>query len=78
MYAAIATRPDIAFAVNSLAQYNQRPSTNHWDAVIRIFRYLRKTKNLGILYDNCENNFEVEESGFTDAGNGTNMTAGLP
>ncbi|KAF2322200.1 hypothetical protein GH714_008569 [Hevea brasiliensis] len=34
------TRPDIAFAVNKLAQFSATPTVNHWAAVKRVIRYL--------------------------------------
>ena len=33
MYAAIATRPDIAYAVQRLAQFTKNPQPKHWMAV---------------------------------------------
>jgi len=33
MYAAIQTRPDIAFAVQNLSQYTSQPAPEHWTAV---------------------------------------------
>lgn len=78
MYAAIATRPDIAFAVNTLAQFNVRPSRVHWDAVVKIFRYLKGSAKLGILYDRCQGAATIETTGFADAGNGTNTAVGCP
>lgn len=50
MYAAMGTRPDIAFAVSTLAQFSQNPGNAHWEAVKRVFRYLLKTKDLSLLY----------------------------
>jgi hypothetical protein len=50
MYAAQATRPDIAFAVTMLSQFNSKPNELHWQAVKRVFRYLRGTAQLGIVY----------------------------
>jgi hypothetical protein len=41
MYLAIGTRPDIAFAVNKLAQFTSNPKKMHWTAVKRVFRYLK-------------------------------------
>ncbi|KAI1000162.1 hypothetical protein K3495_g8036 [Podosphaera aphanis] len=78
MYVAIATRPDIAFAVNTLAQSNVKPSQTHWDAVIKNFRHLKGTKSLGLLYDQSKETRTFEVTGFTDAGNGTDMTTGCP
>src|ERR1700759_82718 len=50
MYLARSTRPDIAFAVNQLAQFTQNPKPHHWTAVKRVFRYLKGTKQHGIRY----------------------------
>jgi len=33
MYLAVATRPDIAFAVNKLASYTANPELKHWSAI---------------------------------------------
>ncbi|CAK5265853.1 unnamed protein product, partial [Mycena citricolor] len=50
LYAAITTRPDISFAVQTLSQFNTNPGPEHLTAVKRVFRYLRGTINLGITY----------------------------
>lgn len=43
------TRPDIAFPVNKLAQHMASPLASHWDAVKRLFRYLKATLHHGLL-----------------------------
>jgi hypothetical protein len=50
MFLAIATRPDIIFAVVKLATYISRLGQTHWVAAKRILRYLKGTKDLGIIY----------------------------
>ncbi|KFD66793.1 LOW QUALITY PROTEIN: hypothetical protein M514_20937, partial [Trichuris suis] len=50
MYLAIATRPDIAFAVSTASQKLESPTKADWEAVKRIFKYLRGTTDFGILY----------------------------
>lgn len=55
MYAATGTRPDIAFAVSTMAQFTQNPAWIHWEAVKWIFCYLLGTKNLHLIYgDNSQ------------------------
>jgi len=44
-HAAVMTRPDISKAVQTVAQFASNPGKHHWDAVIRIVRYLRTTRN---------------------------------
>lgn len=47
IYIATCTRPDIAFAVSSVARKMQAPTENDWIAVKRIFRFLRGTISKG-------------------------------
>ena len=63
MYAAIATRPDIAFAVSALSQFLENPGEIHWQAVKRIFRYIAGTKDHALTYGNEQHDL----LGFTDA-----------
>src|SRR6266508_4358749 len=69
MYLALGTRPDIAFAVNKLAQYTSNPKALHWTAVKRIFRYLKYTKHFALTYggDNDEDILNTELNIFCDA-----------
>jgi hypothetical protein len=50
MYAAMGTRPDIAFATSTVAQFSENPGWMHWEAVKRIFRYLLGTQKLELVY----------------------------
>ncbi|HEV7736915.1 MAG TPA: reverse transcriptase domain-containing protein [Chlamydiales bacterium] len=50
MYAAIATRPDIAFAVQYLSKFTHHYDETHWAAVKRVFRYLKGTKDQGVIF----------------------------
>ncbi len=50
MYAAIHTRPDIAFALNRLSQYLSDPAEHHGHALKKLLRYIRSTIDLGITY----------------------------
>ena len=51
IYAAIATRPDIAQAVGALAKFNPSPNQAHLTAVKRVFRYLKGTVKLHLSYE---------------------------
>ena len=50
MYLANYTRPDITFSINLLARYSSTPTRKHWNGVKHIFRYLRGTTNMELLY----------------------------
>ena len=54
MYLAGHTRPDIAYAVNCCARYMFSPKRSHEEAVKRIVRYLKATKDRGMIFDPTE------------------------
>jgi hypothetical protein len=68
MYLAVATRPDIAYAVYRLGSYMSNPNMSHWSAAKRILRYLSGTRDYGITYR--ANKPEKDENhflGYSDA-----------
>jgi Reverse transcriptase (RNA-dependent DNA polymerase) len=74
MYLALATRPDISFAVNRLAQFMSNPKAIHWTAMKRIFRYLKLTKNGNLTYGGNDaeiNNTDLNFFCDADWGNGS-------
>ena len=50
LYAALATRPYIQFAVGASSRYNSCPTQTHLTAAKRIARYLKGTKTKGLFY----------------------------
>ncbi|GJR18608.1 zinc finger, CCHC-type containing protein [Tanacetum coccineum] len=50
MYAVTCTRPDIAFAVGKLSRYTSNPGTQHWQAIQRVLKYLKKTMDYRLMY----------------------------
>lgn len=58
IYAAIHTRPDIAFAIGRLSQYLSDPAKHHGQALKTLLRYIRSTINLGIVYGRRLDNSE--------------------
>ena len=50
MYAAMGTRPNIAFTASTVAQFLDNGGWAHWEAVKRIFRYLQGMQNLELVY----------------------------
>nr|GEX69906.1 zinc finger, CCHC-type [Tanacetum cinerariifolium] len=58
MYAMISTRPDIAFAVGKLSWYTRNLSALYWQALGRVFHYLKGTMDYGLTYSG--NPFVIE------------------
>ncbi|SCZ93983.1 BZ3500_MvSof-1268-A1-R1_Chr6-1g08347 [Microbotryum saponariae] len=50
MYAAVGTRPDLAFVVSYLARFSQQPGPEHWTAIKQVLRYIKGTLDLGLTY----------------------------
>ncbi|GJX75492.1 transposable element [Tanacetum coccineum] len=50
MYVMVCTRPDIAHAMSVVSRYMAHPGKEHWNAVKRIFRYLKGTSDVGLIY----------------------------
>lgn len=73
LYAAISTRPDIAFAVNRLTQQMQNPTVADARACDRVFRYLAGTKDRALLFGRNEPKSSVV-SAYADADWGNDKT----
>ncbi len=50
IYAAVTTRPDIAYAVGQAAQFSENPGWPHWEGVKRILAYIKGTTDYGITF----------------------------
>ena len=46
------TRPDISFPLSVVSQFLQSPCDGHWDAAVRILRYVKGTPGQGVFYEN--------------------------
>ena len=64
LYAAIATRPDIAQAVGVVSKFCASPTEAHLTAAKRILRYLKGTADLGLKYEKSD---KRTLSGYSDA-----------
>nr|GEW39261.1 hypothetical protein [Tanacetum cinerariifolium] len=53
MYAITYTTPDIAFVVGKLSRYTSNPGTQHWQAIQRVLKYLKKTMDYRLVYSGC-------------------------
>ena len=63
MYASLGTRPDITYAMQTVSRFSKNPGQAHWDAVKRIFRYLKGTKEFWLTYGGQQK----ELKGYADA-----------
>nr|XP_019068974.1 uncharacterized protein LOC109120063 [Solanum lycopersicum] len=43
------TRPDICFSVQVLSQFMQHPKVSHWEAALRVVRYIKRSPGLGVM-----------------------------
>ena len=72
IHLAIWARPDLANAVSVLGRYIHNPSLKHWDAYIRIARYLVRTKDFRIVYGTHDDH-RLALYGFTDSDWGADL-----
>ena len=49
-YLADSTRPDIAFITGYLGRFSHQPKKLHWQAGLRVLRYLKETPHRGLTY----------------------------
>ena len=63
MYAMLCTRPDVAFALSVTSRFQANPGESHWEAVKCILKYLRRTKDLFLVYGREE----LKLQGYTDS-----------
>jgi len=52
MYAMVCTGRDLSHAVSVVSRYMSNPGKEHWQAVKRVFRYLKGTTHIGLVFDN--------------------------
>ncbi|KAK8636397.1 hypothetical protein V6N13_124143 [Hibiscus sabdariffa] len=64
MYAMICTRPDLSYALSMTSRYQANPGEGHWVAVKNILKYLRRTKDVFLVYGGEE---QLSIKGYTDA-----------
>ncbi|KAK8538769.1 hypothetical protein V6N12_034477 [Hibiscus sabdariffa] len=64
MYAMICTRPDLSYALSMTSRYQANPGEGHWTAVQNILKYLRRTKDVFLVYGGEE---ELRIKGYTNA-----------
>ena len=64
MYAMLSTRPDVALALSLVSRFQANPGRKHWIAVKNILKYLRRTKDMCLVYGGDK---ELGVMGYVDA-----------
>jgi len=69
MYAALATRRDISYAVAALSRYNSRPFTSHMTAAKRVLQYLKSTADFRLHFNAIGIGIDIGNSlvGYSDS-----------
>ncbi|KAJ9536512.1 hypothetical protein OSB04_un000306 [Centaurea solstitialis] len=57
--------PDVAYSVSVTSRYQQNPGEPHWVAVKNILKYLRRTKDMFLVFGGSED--EISVNGYSDA-----------
>ena len=57
-------KPDVAFAISLTSRYQANPGESHWAAVKTILKYLKRTKEMFLVYGGEE---ELVVRGYADA-----------
>ena len=68
IYITTFTRPDLAYAVNSLARYMSNPSMDHFNSLNYLWGYIKNTKDLALCY-NLNKDLESSQSSPLEPGN---------
>mgnify|MGYP002775250692 FL=1 len=53
-YLVSCTRPDLSFSAGYLSRFMQNPGVKHWEALKRVIRYLKHTKDMVITYKSLQ------------------------
>ena len=64
MYAMLCTRPDVAYALGVASKFQADPGEDHLKAVKNILKYLRRTKDIFLIYGGGS---ELKLEGYTDS-----------
>ncbi|RDX81695.1 hypothetical protein CR513_37595, partial [Mucuna pruriens] len=60
----IVTWPYVSFAINVVSQFMHSPCQDHWDAMVRILKYIKNSLGKGLIY---EDKGHAQIVGYSDA-----------
>jgi hypothetical protein len=64
IYIVIGTHPDIAYAVSKLTLFLDCYQSEHWEAALRVLRYLKGTKHMQLVLDSVPKSSQVQFSDY--------------
>ena len=64
MYAMLCTRLNVCLAISLEGRYQSYPGVDHWTTVKNILKYLKRTKNMFLIYGGDK---ELIVNGYVDA-----------
>lgn len=67
IYLMLGSRPDLAYAINKLAQYSSKPTQRHWKGVKRIIRFVKRTAYTALVLGHRDTCGERTITGYFDA-----------
>jgi hypothetical protein len=67
MYVALATGPDISFAVTALCRYNSHPFISHLTAANRVLQYPKSTTDFRLHFSSSSTGSNDQLTGYTDS-----------
>ena len=50
MYAMLCTRPNVSLAISMAGRFQSNPGVDHWTVVKNILKYLKRTKEMFLIY----------------------------
>ena len=66
LYAAVITRPDVAFAVSRLSRFIINPGPKHHEGADRVLHYLKNTQSLALQYGQDDHFRVASDASFAD------------
>ena len=63
MYAMLCISPDVSYSLSIASRFQANYGEEHWTAMKNILKYLRRTKDMFLIYGDSE----LKVSGYTDA-----------
>jgi uncharacterized OB-fold protein len=67
MYAMLCTRPDLAYPIQQLSQFNSDPTNAHFQAAKRALRYLQGSQAKRLIYSKCNGEIMKPIQAYCDA-----------